>query len=56
MVSGTGGDDTSFFLLLSEGPEGVGSSSNLEASNGLEILSFEEDFGVVFFGEVLGLG
>ena len=56
VVSGTGSDDTSFFLLLSKGSEGVGGSSDFEAPNGLHIFSFEVYFGVIFFGEILRLG
>jgi hypothetical protein len=54
MVTSTCGDDTSFFLLLSKAPESIGGSPDFKASNGLHILTFEIDFGVVLFGEVLG--
>lgn len=56
MVAGTCSDNTSFFLLLSQAPESIGGSSDFKASNVLHILTFEIDFGVVFFREVLGLG
>ncbi len=56
VVSSTGCDNTAFFLLLSKGSEGIGGSSDFEASDSLHILSFEIDFGVILFGEVLRLG
>lgn len=56
MVSSTCSDDSSFFFLFSEGPKGCTGASDFETANFLKILSFEVDFSVVFFGEILRFG
>jgi hypothetical protein len=56
MISCTSGDNTSLFLFFSESPKCITSSSDLETSNVLEILSFEVNFCIVLFGKILRLG
>lgn len=56
MISCTGGNNSSFLFLFSEGSKSIAGSSDFEASNILKIFSFKVDLGVVFFGEILGFG
>ncbi len=55
MVTCTGSDYTSFFFVFGKASESITGPSDFEASNGLKILSFEVDFRVILFGEVLRL-
>ena len=47
VVAGTGGDYSSCFFLFGEVAEGGGCASDLETADGLQVLSFEVDVGLV---------
>lgn len=53
MVAGTCCYDSSLLFLFCQGSESITSSSDFETSYILKIFSFEINFSIIFFGEIL---